>query len=113
MESKFYTYSQNNSGGFFQKEENAIAEVVVIEAKTASGANLKAKEIGIYFNGCQDGSDCDCCGDRWYEVDDSDGYDVPSLYGSPITKGNNSFRDTCYVHYLNGDVEKISLNDNQ
>lgn len=27
----------------------------------------KAQGIGIYFDGCADNKDCECCGDRWWK----------------------------------------------
>lgn len=47
-----------------------ITVEVFVEADTADEANMRAKLIGLYFNGCDDGIDCDCCGDRWYKADD-------------------------------------------
>ena len=56
------------------------------------------------------GNDCPCCGDRWYRVDESDGSDVPSIYGTPLENAQKSFfRDKCFVHYLNGTFKKIEL----
>ena len=39
---------------------------MIIEAVDQDAATDKAESLGIYFNGCDDGIDCDCCGDRWY-----------------------------------------------
>lgn len=61
---KFYMFSQNNSGGSFIINKD-VAELVAIEAENAKEANKRAEEIGIYFDGVDEGSDCDCCGDRW------------------------------------------------
>lgn len=61
---KFYEYSQNNSGGSFYVDEN-VCNQVFIEATNEKHANSIAKEIGIYFDGCAIGIDCSCCGDRW------------------------------------------------
>lgn len=46
----FYTYNQNNSGGFF-KITKKIKHYVIIEADSAKEANKKAEHIGIYFDG--------------------------------------------------------------
>jgi hypothetical protein len=62
-------YDQNNSGGSFDLDEN-ISHRVVIEAVSQSEARRKAKDLGIYFNGCDEGMDCPCCGDRWYDSPD-------------------------------------------
>jgi len=72
----FYTFSQNNSGGYFDGPE-----YVIIEADSASEANTIALEHGIYFDGCQSGHDCSCCGDRWYEAGEYGATDKPEIYG--------------------------------
>lgn len=66
---KFFEFSQNNSGGSF----NGFARSVFIQARNADEANERAEEVGLYFDGCESGIDCDCCGDRWSRVYDDDG----------------------------------------
>lgn len=70
---KWFRYRQNNSGGKHRNDPFAL----IVKATDHKQANEKAKEH-IYFNGCEDGTDCSCCGDRWYEKYDSDidGYEV-------------------------------------
>jgi hypothetical protein len=71
----YFRFRQNNSGGSFIK--NAKVDVlVIIQAKDAAQANDRAEEVGIYFNGCEKGYDCECCGDRWYPVSDGSDYCV-------------------------------------
>lgn len=68
-ESKFYYYSQNNSGGFFDGDYH----YVYIEADNETESDKIAEEspeVNIYFDGCSNGYDCDCCGDRWYRAYD-------------------------------------------
>lgn len=74
---KFYTYSQNNSGGTFCNP----AKYVIVEAPSAHVANAIAEDNGLYFNGCQTGQDCPCCGDRWYKAWEDDATDEPEIYG--------------------------------
>ena len=108
MATKFYTFSQNNSGGFFNNDHaSAVAEYVIIEAKSAIAANAKAKDIGIYFDGCAPGIDCSCRGDRWYSVDESDGKPVPTLYSTAITEWVETDTPQGYVHYLDGTFNKF------
>ncbi|MEK9748244.1 MAG: hypothetical protein VW443_04740 [Pseudomonadales bacterium] len=78
----WYTFSQNNSGGVWDGPQ-----YVSVEADTADEANEIAEiHMDIYFDGCHDGSDCPCCGDRWYRVNEHDGDVYPSVYGkSPKT----------------------------
>lgn len=76
----YFEYHQNNSGGVFR----GPAITVIVKAKNAEKANKKAKEVGLYFNGCRKGIDCSCCGDRWYKQwDDADGTENPTIYGIP------------------------------
>lgn len=104
---KFYTFSQNNSGGYFDINEN-VREYVIIEAEDHNQANKKAEEISIYFNGCETGQDCDCCGDRWSEAWESDGRDEPMIYGTAASETEASiFRKSCFIYYLNGKKEEI------
>lgn len=61
----FFTFNQNNSGGHFHEcKHDGICEYVIIEAHDAKEANARAEEIGLYFDGVETESDCECCGDR-------------------------------------------------
>lgn len=108
----FFDYNQNNSGGSFDYDDEAgITETVIIEASNASDANRRAGAIGIYFNGCEDGRDCDCCGDRWYPAW-GDGDERPSVYWRPVEEvpPKRSFVGRAdgpcvYVHYADGTIK--------
>ena len=110
VQTKFWSFSQNNSGGSFRRDEKAgIDTLVVVEAINAADANSRAKQIGLYFDG--DG-DCPCCGSRWSEQwREEEGTEVPSQYGEPLTewtlRGSNCLRYTAYIHYIDGRIEKI------
>ena len=107
---KFYTYSQNNSGGSFHYDNAAgIGEYVIIEAVSADAASTKAQDIGIYFDGVSDGRDCGCCGDRWSDYS-PDAEDVPSIYGTPVTNEDTGRRwredgPSVFVHYADGTIK--------
>lgn len=93
----FYTYRQNNSGGSFVYDADlGIAIAVIVEADDLPEASAKAEDIGLYFDGCETGRDCDCCGDRWSEPWD-DGTETPSLYGRDVTDPAQ------YIDRLHGD----------
>ena len=113
VNTKFYEYTQHNSGGSFSNsEKDGIAEYVVIEALNAEHANTIAEGIGLYFDGCDNGNDCPCCGDRWYRAYESDGSDVPSIYGEPLANIEKSYyRKCCFVHYLDGKFEKVEFKE--
>lgn len=108
----FYTFNQNNSGGSFDfDKDEGITHIVVVEADSESRAIAKAREIGIYFNGCDEGMDCPCCGDRWCEP--HEGTEKPAIYGEEITGRYCDGNNHCWmepgmevaVHYKDGRIE--------
>lgn len=77
----FFRYSQNNSGGSFVPPYHHI----VIEAPQYRSANALAEETGlIYFDGCDSGLDCECCGDRWHRASSYDADPEPMIYSEPV-----------------------------
>jgi hypothetical protein len=102
---KFFHYSQNNSGGSFDIDDS-VAHHVIIEAYDARDANNRARDVGIYFNGCETGQDCECCGDRWYEAYSDGGDPEPLLYGQPPEEYKDMFGKpglpVCHVYHLDG-----------
>ena len=84
----FFHFLQNNSGGkFIFDATRGLSVHVIVEGSDIDEVNFRANEIGIYFDGCDDGIDSDCCGDRWYrpigELDCK-----PMVYDDPV-KGND------------------------
>ena len=102
----FYHYSQNNSGGQFHVNKN-VCHDVIIEAPSAHQANERAEDLGLYFNGVEEGRDCSCCGDRWYRVW-GEGDNEPLIYGQHPATRNNAFAEPgevhCRVFYLDGRI---------
>ena len=123
MKTKYYTFRQNNSGGSFDIEhDRGISIAVIIEAETADQANNRAESIGLYFDGCSQDLDCECCGDRWYLAEEYDGHDEPEIYReklieisehemkNPTTK--KWWRnDRAYVHMLDGTIKTMGQSD--
>lgn len=62
---KFYEVSQNNTGGSFVTD-GKLCHRLYIEANSSTEADSIAEDLGCYWNGVDEGSDCPCCGDRWY-----------------------------------------------
>ena len=62
---KFYEISQNNTGGSFITNDK-LCHRLFIEANSSTEADSIAEDLGCYWNGVAEGSDCSCCGDRWY-----------------------------------------------
>ena len=61
-----YEFRQNNSGGSFDVNDN-VTHRVFIEAKDKDAAIYKALTLGVYFDGVDEGIDCECCGNRWHK----------------------------------------------
>lgn len=102
VQTKFYEFRQNNSGGVFHRNKD-VDETVIIEAINAGQANSKAQNIGIYFNGCKDDMDCYCCGDRWYDIhSDDEGEDTLEILL------NNEYRDKnrTWIYFYDGRKER-------
>lgn len=111
---QWFEFYQNNSGGSFDyDEEQGITHFVIIEAESRDKAIDRAEEIGLYFDGCDAGMDCDCCGDRWYRGF-GEGSEYPTVYGQDIRK-DGGFVDSwdgwmkegreVAIHPLNGLIE--------
>ena len=85
----FYTFYQSNSGGkLIYNADDGISGYVIIEAETLEEAIYKAKQIGLYFDGVENGSDCSCCGDRWYDkLSTFDIHLKPTVSGQVISPG--------------------------
>ena len=86
---KWFTFRQNNSGGLFDIDKN-LNVFVIIEAYDEDHALDRAIELGIYFDGVEHGTDCECCGDRWSRYCDES--DVPSIYGESIEQSEEKHR---------------------
>jgi hypothetical protein len=73
----FFEFSQNNSGGHWDVNDK-LTHRLYIESHSEKEATRFAEDLGVYFNGCEDGMDCECCGDRWYGCTQ---LEVPHVYG--------------------------------
>lgn len=107
MNTKWYEFHQNNSGGSFQIDEDAgIGPLVCIEATSAEHANARAEEIGIYFDGCAKGIDCSCCGNRWYTAWGEGDADFPSEHGKRLVRAERQapegFTTRRFAHPIDG-----------
>lgn len=108
IETKFWNFSQNNSGGYFVSDEiYGVCEEIIVEAQTSDEAWSRLESIGENVSGFW--NSCSCCGDRWSNwLDDDDGEDVPSIYGEPLDKVECSYlRGKCFVHYCDGTIEEF------
>jgi hypothetical protein len=86
---KWFRYGQNNSGGHMERNSR-VADYVFIEAQNGVSADMIAEDLGIYFNGVEDGNDCECCGDRWNSCRWDKGVNTPDKYA--LEYGENGVR---------------------
>lgn len=110
---KFYTFNQNNSGGYFIDDDIAgLSEYVIIEALNAKEAWDKL--CSVIDSSMEDAwSYCGCCGERWSNfIDDEDGNKEPCIYGEPLSEVKKGlFRKDATVHYSDGTFKKFELLD--
>lgn len=100
---KFFEFDQNNSGGSFDTDDKrGIGPRVWIEALNTEDANARAERIGIYFDGCEDGMDCECCGDRWSPAW-GDGVAEPKI----DQRYAFNWHHTVYIHKIDGTIERV------
>jgi hypothetical protein len=109
---KFYTFSQNNSGGSFDHDpRSGIGVYVIIQAHSEDDAIERAERLGLYFDGVDNERDCPCCGDRWHSPDD--GTDEPKIYNervAPCGEGDTpwlAYGTPSYIHFDSGRTELI------
>lgn len=108
INTKFFTFPQNNSGGYFvENKENGVGEYVIIEAINADDAWNKLDKIGCDVYGFW--SYCPCCGERWYRLDDDDGEEIPYIYNREVIEDNNG-KKYVFIHYFDGTIKKVKFN---
>lgn len=109
VQSKFYQFRQNNSGGSFSYP----AINVIVEALDVNHANSIAENNGVYFNGCDSGQDCDCCGDRWYpQYNESNATNSPMVYDEDAEDYHDEWAEenkvlSVLIIYLDGTRKEI------
>ena len=114
--SKFYTYDQNNSGGFFVIDDQiGVSEYVIIEADDTQSANDRLHEIGKRVDGFWDF--CECCGERWslfWDDEEDEGKPEPMIFGKPIASIEQGlFRHRAFVHYLDGTIKEFVFKEKE
>jgi hypothetical protein len=96
----WFEFDQNNSGGSFDIDPQCgLGPRVWIEAIDYADANDRAEALGIYFDGCENERDCDCCGDRWYRQYD-EGEELPVI----LEDYAFSWHPQVYLHSRDGRI---------
>lgn len=102
---KLFEFRQNNSGGHFDIDDaKGIGPRVYIEAVDVNHATSRAESLGLYFDGVESGSDCECCGDRWSPPWDDGGVRLNNLDPEYAFM----WHDKIYVHRLDGEIERLT-----
>ena len=93
---KWYTVSQNNSGGYMINNDY-VTDYIAVQAKD----NIEAERILNRI--VEDYSEwCECCGERWWPYfSEDDGTDVPMIYDKPLSEVKRSFyrKEIILYHY--------------
>lgn len=102
----FYTYDQNNSGGYYI--QNGIVDIfVIVEGDTVEEIIEKAKDI------FEDYSEyCPCCGERWdLDIWGETLDDEPLVYDIPAREFKDNFwkYGNVIIYYKNGMKEIIPI----
>lgn len=103
ISTKFWTISQNNSGGRLDHDaKHGIGYALCVEATDHNDAHRRLKAI---TDGYGASGSCPCCGDRWdLYLDADEGTEEPELYGEPL-KG--SWGIPSYVHRIDGSIVEL------
>lgn len=104
INTKFFTFSQNNSGGYFIINDD-VASYLIIEAQNAQEAIDKMEDITLNYS-----EYCPCCGERWSTwIDDDDGTEEPMIYDCKVKEKspNRIFSSSTIIYYYDGTKEKL------
>lgn len=103
--SLWYEFDQNNSGGYFEKDD-FVSELVYVQAMSSDQAEEIMRDL---VDKADAWNYCDCCGERW-SFWNVKGYEVPMRYGKEVSKGVDLFSRDGYIlfHGLNGRTLKWS-----
>lgn len=105
----YYEFCQNNSGGVFDHDpEEGIGYSVYVEARDPTDANRRAEDIGLYFEGCDTGRDCRCCGNRWSRAEPGDEESVAPLAATDARLARIDWEIFSYAHPLEGDFYRVA-----
>ncbi len=117
-ESKLYWFhfSQNNSGGSFVVDDK-LASRLFVQEENADRAVSFAENLGVYFDGVNQGRDCPCCGDRWYyphiinfplRYSEMNIFETVEEYAQFMANEYGWTTPDAYIYYKNGQITKIN-----
>lgn len=102
---KFVTFRQNNSGGYFHQNDD-VDVYVIIEGYDLWQIQSKAREV---FHEYRDY--CSCCGERWNDnwVYEEDMKHQPMIYNTSVYEYDSWFGGKAIIYYLDGRKEFVNL----
>lgn len=81
---KYWTYVQNNSGGYFHETED-LGVYIIVEANDCKEADKIADKLTEESSRDY----CECCGLRWWiDSTEEDGKVEPTIYGKKIGRAH-------------------------
>ena len=100
----FYTFMQNNSGGYFIQNED-VDVCLIVEGYSKKDIERRAEKIVENYS-----EYCPCCGERW-NINIFDELDKePMIYDMPIHEYNSKCTDEkAIIHYLDGTKDIVDL----
>ena len=101
INTKFFTFRQNNSGGYHIVND-FVANNLIIEAMNEDEAIRKMEEITEDYS-----KFCSCCGPRWGSY--AKGTEVPMVYSTKIKEQshNDPFGSSTIIYYYDGTKDKL------
>lgn len=106
----FYTYRQNNSGGYFIKNEDVDVFVIV---EGSGHEDIQRRANKIFKNHSEY---CSCCGERWLTDISWDNLDSkPMIYGESVyrVKDNYYKGNKAIIYYENGEKETVVIKEEE
>ena len=102
----FYVFRQSNPGGYYLNDDRTprTARYVLVEACCAEKANAIAEEHRIYFDGIDQGYDCECCNDRWKRASERDRVDRKYIT-KPLDEDMFYNPKTVAIIYADGEID--------
>lgn len=105
---KFLTYRQNNSGGYY-KIDNNVKHYVIIEGYNLGQIDAFANKILENYR-----SHCSCCGERWSSYfDETNLTDDPMIYGESVYDYKSFWTEQAIIYYLDGTKEIVTINERE
>lgn len=105
---KFLTYHQNNSGGYYMIDDN-VKHYVIIEGYDLWQIEAFANKILEDYRNY-----CPCCGERWSSYfDETNLTDDPMIYGESVYDYKSFWTEQAIIYYLDGTKEIVTINERE